>query len=49
MGKFISYISLLWLRLTILLHWLETTTLHDTTMVLISLKSLHRETKGDIF
>lgn len=48
MGKFFSSVYLLWLRPIILLHQLETTTLHDTTMFLISLKSFNWETKGDI-
>lgn len=43
-----SSVYLLWLRPIILLHRLETTTLHDTTMFLISLKSFNWETKGDI-
>lgn len=51
MGDFIFFSSIyfFWLRPIMLLHWLETTTLHDTTMVLIRLKSFYWETKGDTF
>lgn len=48
MGNFFSGVYLLCLRPIILLPRLETTTLHDTSMVLISLKSFNWETKGDI-
>lgn len=45
MGNFFSGVYLLWLRPIILLPRLETTTLRDTSMVLISLKSFNWETK----
>lgn len=48
MGNFFSSVYFLWLRPIILLHQLETATLHDTTVFLISPKSFNWETKGDI-